>query len=178
MRKYKRHPVSEGMFAIGTMGKNLTILKTAAAKLRHEFENIPNINLFGRFMKSGMLYTSEIYRRVTQTHSSSIKYQVENQIRYGTVYRSVQISHCDCTSFCAARCNAQYFALIKKYNVHPYFNIPRNLCAYIYKILSLSDEYDIVEIKNLISVCFYIKVKSTEAYIEYIMEPIDCLEND
>lgn len=85
------------------------------------------------------------------------------------MYCFVQTSHCNYTSFRSVQCDAEYYALIQKYNVQQYFNVPQNHFAYIHKVLSLSGECDRIRVINLMSVCFYIKLQSAEANIE----PID-----
>ncbi|KAF7988891.1 hypothetical protein HCN44_007201 [Aphidius gifuensis] len=180
----EQNAVNENVYNL-EMNRNRNQQDQIENNIPNEEQNAVNENVYNlemnrnRLLKSEIIYTSATYERITKTNSSWVKYQLGNQTRYGLVYCFTQTSACECAFFCLPECRAQYFAVIQKCNVNCRFNAPGNQFSYIYELTSLDEEYDIIRIENLITVCFNIEIKPrvTEK-CQYIIGPVDCLEND
>lgn len=172
-KKYKSHKLSAKLYAIGAVSKTNTVPHIISNTVQSLSIENSNIKIFFRLMKLKLLYTSELYLRMTKTDSSFIKYNVNGQPGYGRISCFLQTSNCTCKSYCHEACNAEYFAVINKYYVVNRFfsSIPES--NRIYECWP-DDEILAINVTDLICVCFFIDIKSPRR--QYIIEPINLME--
>lgn len=123
--------------------------------------------IFFRLMKATILYRSTLYSRPTQTDSSYVKYLFNDELAFGKVYCYIQVSNCLCKSYCNNECRAPYYAIITKCNITSKFH-SQNGTSRIFQFV-LTENAVAVEVRNLICVCFYVKIET----LEYVIEPIN-----
>lgn len=141
------------------------------------FQNYTNIYQFKKLYKDRYLYTSELCKE-TLKNSMYVKFSKDNLLQYGLVKYFLLIKYCNCNKDC--ECNSKsYVAIIKtlitescKLNIYDQEKILRN-----YNIITQElNEFKIIQVKNLIHVCYYIKIVETNNC--YIIDPINTIEKE
>lgn len=179
--KYKSHQISVDMSLVGCLEKNNNELPDIVHQaLQQANINGSNIKLFYRLLKSGILFTSQLYQRNRKTNSMFVKYRHENQHRYGKIICFVKISNCNCRNYCQENCGSQYFAILKKYQITSPFNIEyedQQLELFFINECTETNEVNVVHLRELITICCYTDIKTANINT-FIIDPVNMLEKE
>ncbi|KAF7998455.1 hypothetical protein HCN44_010024 [Aphidius gifuensis] len=93
----------------------------------------------------------------------------------GRIWAFIKISNCNCRAFCNDHCNAHYYAVIKKCNFSAVFRIPEVNLSRIYAC-TISNDVIAIDVKNIISVCFYMKIEYNNNNLMYLAKPINVIK--
>lgn len=172
-KQYKSQKISDKFSIVGTMGKLNEITEIVDQAFESFDIGDSNVRMFQRFLKSGILYTSELYERSRKTNSMYVKYNLNNRPCLGVIHCFVKVSNCDC-DFYRDNCNVQYYAIIKKLKTHcPFSAKPAIALPFIYQYQS-TNVVSTVRISDVTCVCFHVKLKPQN--IAYIVEPVNLME--
>lgn len=94
---------------------------------------------------------------------------------YGIIKQFFKVTICDCKRKC--QCPGKYYAIVKKLSIirNSLSRALRTKPSYIFQCI-ISDEIDVIEVKDLCCVCFFINLVDLDAY--YIAEPVNSIERE
>lgn len=171
-RQYKLLPIAPHLCIAGTLKKPK---KGIFDQQVLELIGNKNVFTFSRLFKHHQYYTSKSYTREKLYNSSVVKFQDEGAIFYGQIEYFFKISDCDCKAKCS--CPGTFWSKIDCFHItdnklkNVYFSIDDYMGSY-----NKRETYPrIVEVQNLICVCFFLDFhKETN----YVIESVNAMEDE
>ena len=170
-KRKKGEEIIPSLFVIGKLSK-LTRLPNEVGSFFNN-ETIKRTYRFKRLLKNNVLYTSQTYR-VLKTESFYVKYNKEGNDYYGIIKYYLKLYTCDCRNACG--CKASYYVIINKLETassHK-INIHDTDLQFIRKIVSSSENIDVIGVQDLECVCFNIYNQNGQ----YLIEPVNNIEKE
>ena len=173
----KRLPINEVISdAICTVGKYLHCRQVPPI-VHNAFINanivLPaNVSQFFRLKKGRLVFYADSYGRTLKTMSSTARFVLENQSRFGIIQTFVRTSACDCGRVC--RCRANYYAIVTSLNCVAPFHIVHPRLTLSYVLEATEGDPLAVPIDHLDTLCVCVKIRNKM----FITNPVNTLEDE
>ncbi|KAJ8038200.1 hypothetical protein HOLleu_15545 [Holothuria leucospilota] len=164
----KSEKISTGTWRIGCM-KTFQLSDCVRHCLQKESSSdFTKFQKFLRITKHGALFQSKQYLAVSRRNSHTIIYTHNITRLCGQIEYFMKCCCCN-LDVCTDQCQPQYFAVVQMLPIIPCqlvnddvtnCNIP-----HIFKVSTNVDEYEVVAIDNILSLCVFMPVSNMQAYI-------------
>lgn len=164
----KSEEISPGTWMIGCM-KTFQLSDC----VRHCLQKVSStdFNKFQKFLrisKHGVLFQSKQYFAVSRRNSHTIIYSNSITRFCGQIEYLMKCCHCS-VDICADQCQSQYFAVVQMLPIIrcQLVNDDVTNCKvpHIFKVSTSVDEYEVIAIDNILSLCVFMPVSNMQAYI-------------
>lgn len=174
-KQMKLQVIDHLVYIVGTLSKFPIPQNIRQVILNHGIRG-ENVIPFKKLMKNNLVYSSESYTRSKLTDSTYVKYTLLGMACFGRIKFFIRVANCRCKKICQCP-NINHYAVITRCTseiAFPNFIIPRVRINSIHKIKNLPDDYKIIDIRLLQTVCF--SIKNNE--IMYLADPVNVLERE
>ena len=176
-RRFKTKHLFEKTYAVGVYKKLVIISDVIANILR--LKNITfdenKCHIFKKILVNGMYFETKMYSENKKSNSSCMKYILDDVTHVGIIYHFITICNC----LCEAPCNqceddCVTYAIIKKCIVNEAFPCPisETRIPTIFLCREVEDDFDVINIKNIVNVCYYFKVDD----VKYVVQPANTIK--
>lgn len=173
--KMKRFRVDDGVYIVGKCNE-LNSPGPDIVRL-YQRESIAGTRFiaYNRLLKDNIMYSSTEYRRTAKTDSSFAKYSADDgSSKIGRIRRFVRVTTCHCAWLCD--CLADNYAIIRPCTTENQISsqIAGYNLSYIHSLLGCGMEEEAINISQIESVCFYLKIMGPPN--AYLIEPVNLIE--
>lgn len=133
---------------------------------------------FQRLLKNKYMYVARTYQRQRRTNNCSLEFVDTNgRMALGGVKLFVRAQVCNCELEVICNCDAQHYAIIKKYTVREAFQSPisNEMLYHIYRIQNVDNFDTLINVKNIKSICFGLKLVDDQTQ-EFIAKIVNSTE--
>ena len=137
---------------------------------------VPIVLLSNGYKINKMLYATENYEMNKKFNSCFVKYIVDdNTVRLGSIQNFLRVTNCKCGRHC--HCENVYLTTIKRFMYRNPFptNMENGTLNFIYECNADETEIEIIDLKYLKCVCYYIKFENYNIF--YVIEPVYSLKS-
>lgn len=121
------------------------------------------------------LFSSEAYTRHVKTCSYCVSFESNGMKKFGLIQSFIRIYNCSCKTAC--ECEMITYALIKRCDVYNYFVASTGKMIHnMFKQIEIATRVTLGDVKQLRSVCFYIKIPNSPD--TFIAEPLNSMESE
>lgn len=161
---------------VGNLYRLPTIPDDIVVTFLNDLSYYTKIYLFKKLFKKNVLYTCKLYQGSKQTESFCVKYFEDGHPCFGFIQYYLKLNNCNCSEIC--ECPAIYLAVLKKCFTENNFhtNLRNGVLSSIKKCLRQTNNTITIDVASLICVCFHVRIEDTEE--DYIIEPVNMLENE